>query len=369
MCTKILSFLAALLWAGVACAQTEFSPDTGINFGSWHKSFQGAPAGPTCLVPSKVTSLTPDPTRCHVYGIQLGTSLTINNPRPGTLLPGEPQVFELQQPGTGSAVTPSVGTSYHLPGGVTSLSGLLSTANSLRDLWSCQGSVLDTPPQLECQNPSQNIGPTSGFQLVAHTSCAAASGCTTSGVNTSGANLVVAVGTGCATTAPTISDSSSNSYSAAGSFQGAGPGVEIFYVSSPTTSASQTFSINACNGSSSFATLEITAWSGALSSSPLDQTNGGSTSSSVTTFQPGSITPSVSNALIIAGATTGQTASGSASSINSGFTISDQNGFSNAVNYAGMMAYLVQSSAAAVNPTWTFPGSGPAAAAIASFKP
>ena len=212
----LLGLLLALLWAGCGWAQSEFSPDTGSNFGARHSSFQGAPAGPTCIISGSVTTLTPDPTRCHVYGVQLGTSLTIKNPPPGTLLPGEPQVFELQQPSTGSTITPVIGTNYHLPGGASSLSGLLSTALGMRDLWSCQGSVLDSPSQLECQNPTLNIGPLP--TIVAHSASSAYCNQSTSATTCSSQPITLAAGTtlaifdfacannGCtAGTAPTVS--------------------------------------------------------------------------------------------------------------------------------------------------------------------
>jgi hypothetical protein len=91
-------------------------------------------------------------------------------------------------------------------------------------------------------------------------------------------------------------------------------------------------------------------------SSPLDQTSGVySGTASLTTLQPGSLTPSqASNNLIIAneGNFVG-TGTGATASINLGFTITNQD-LSTYGGYCGSgLAYLVQAVSAAINPTWT----------------
>ena len=111
-------------------------------------------------------------------------------------------------------------------------------------------------------------------------------------------------------------------------------------------------------------TIFVQAWGGADLTAPFDQQNG-NTAASGTTYQPGSVTPGSANELIVSllfGAGSGTT------TIDSSFTISDQLA-STANAMAGGMAYLIQTSAAAVNPTWTRGGIGNVGpASIATFK-
>jgi len=70
-----------------------------------------------------------------------------------------------------------------------------------------------------------------------------------------------------------------------------------------------------------------------------------------TTIQPGTLTPANNNGLLVTFVTSWNTGS---LSIDSGFTLVDQGSFVLYANYSVGSAYLVQSTAAAVNPTWTF---------------
>ena len=90
-------------------------------------------------------------------------------------------------------------------------------------------------------------------------------------------------------------------------------------------------------------------------------TTGGSS-----TIATGSVTPSQANELIIATACHDSIYT---STVNSSFTISDDNQGAGSAAYGSTMAYLIQGSAGAVNPI--FAGEGSAhfwAAAIATFK-
>jgi hypothetical protein len=108
----------------------------------------------------------------------------------------------------------------------------------------------------------------------------------------------------------------------------------------------------------------VAAFSGVIASSPFDVENG-TGSSSASSLQPGSIMPSQNNKLVIAAVASGN--NGSPFSINGGFTKNeDEPGAGNTFDVA--MAYLIQTSAAAANPTWTASATVDIAAAIASFK-
>lgn len=190
------------------------------------------------------------------------------------------------------------------------------------------------------------------WTLISHTSVV---GSTTPAIITTGADLIVV------TTVPdngaTITDSKSNTWTA---LTAQNATVRIYYVHNPTVGSGHTFSATAGNG-----VIMVEAWAGSITS-PFDQQNGGFTASLVTTFQVGSITPGVSTELVVTGIGLGGNAS--SPTIDSGMTVSDsQNGVSG-VSYGGGMAYIVQSAATPINPTWSWTNTTGPAAVIASFK-
>jgi hypothetical protein len=209
------------------------------------------------------------------------------------------------------------------------------------------------------------------YSLIAHTSVNGnvSTTITTPAINTTGANLIVAVFSWyTAGTKPTLSDSSGNTWLVARNDDNIANGgsLSISYVQAPTVSASHTFTIT---GTNNFSTLFIEAWSGSAAS-PLDQTNEASSGgSSVSSQQTGSVTPGQANELLIAGLVNGGSTSTSFA-INSGFTIPDAvNPGTSGQNYGAGAAYFVQGAAAAINPTWSWTTAQITAASIATFKP
>lgn len=119
------------------------------------------------------------------------------------------------------------------------------------------------------------------------------------------------------------------------------------------------------SGASTFSGSQLTAWSGA-NSSPVDQQNGATGSG--TTQATGSITPSQDNCLIIAHGTFAAAPQASYT-IDSGMTVTGGVSFSVGVNEGSAQAYKVQTTAAAINPTWDPQTIAMAmCATIASFK-
>jgi len=118
------------------------------------------------------------------------------------------------------------------------------------------------------------------------------------------------------------------------------------------------------NGSS--ASIHMMAWAGATAS-PLDQTSGAFAAG--TSSQPGSVTPTQAHELLVSCLTNAGDTSNSSRSINGGFTISGQVG-DNPAAYSNSVAgaYLLQTTATAANPTWSFPQYNAANAVIATFK-
>lgn len=108
------------------------------------------------------------------------------------------------------------------------------------------------------------------------------------------------------------------------------------------------------------------AFGSTLTSGPLDQQNG-TTNSSASTIQPGSVTPSIGGELVVASCAGTLAAS---YSISAGFTGLVSLPFMGGTNYGGAFAYQIQTTATPVNPTWTITG-GPAslATSIGTFKP
>lgn len=203
------------------------------------------------------------------------------------------------------------------------------------------------------------------YSLVSHThTTGGVTGGSSPAINTVGATLLV-FSVSYLVNNPVVSDSLGNTFTlAVDSGTNAGnQGKRIYYCLNPITGASDIFTIGT-SGGNVLAVGEITAWSGAAASSVLGPTNS-ALAPTATTLQPGSVTPTQNGSLIITGVTSQNTGS---VTINSGFTITDQEPLTGGVSYSGAQAYLIQGTAGAVNPTW----SGltlTSAAAIAVFKP
>jgi hypothetical protein len=136
--------------------------------------------------------------------------------------------------------------------------------------------------------------------------------------------------------------------------------IQLHYCQGFVGNGSHTFSTT---GTGSYSNAHVIAFSGGATSGGPDQSNNGTTTGS--TIQPGSVDPSPEdNELVIVGA------SGCVppSSISSPYTITteDANGGS---GFAGGIAYAIQTTATATNPTWTTgDASGSGVAVIATFK-
>lgn len=206
----------------------------------------------------------------------------------------------------------------------------------------------------------------SGYSFVTGTAASAnGSSPTTSGVNTTGVDLmIVAIGwfnSGQSTTAPTITDSKSNTWTALTVRNtGVNLGTVLYYSRVTSVGSGHTFTLSG----QTYSSICVAGFSGSISS-PFDQENGYGTSP-VTTIQPGSVTPSNDNQLVVSGLASGGV--GYSYSINSSFTIAVQDSGSPSSSFPCGLAYKIQTSAAAVNPTWTLSNSTQAAAAIGTFK-
>lgn len=192
--------------------------------------------------------------------------------------------------------------------------------------------------------------------LVAHAGAASAnsSTATTAGIDTTGANLLVAsiafIDFGGSNV---VTDSNGNTWTALTEFGGSGASraEKMFYCVNPTVGAGHTFT-----GSAPFPSVCVAAFSGA-DSTPFDQESG-----AVGSVQPGSITPAGDNELFVTGIAC--TDAGT-QTIDQGFSVTDSVG-NGANNIGCALAYLIQTTGAAQNPSWN-PGSS-GRTAMATFK-
>lgn len=186
---------------------------------------------------------------------------------------------------------------------------------------------------------------------------------TTAAINTTGADLIVLEVSDYLLDSPsTISDSKGNTWTTLTTYDsGQFNRSRLMYVKNPTVGSGHTFTATTTTG---YPSIAVQAWSGAHLTSPFDQQNG-SGFFAATSIQPGSITPTENNELVVTGV--GSLIVG-AVSVNGGFTISDQVDYSPGVHFAVALAHLVQTTAAAANPTWSWSGAAQGATGIASFK-
>lgn len=191
---------------------------------------------------------------------------------------------------------------------------------------------------------------------------------TTTGIDTSGANLVVIAVTGYGGTAIAPTDSKSNTWTGLTLQVTTGTArSRLFYCSPCTVGSGHTFTITTTGG---YPSLAVASFSNILASSPSDVETGAITNSG-TTLSTGSITPSQNNELIVSGIAAGATGDpdgGVAKTIGAGMAIIDQVLYGGGTHLSGGLAYKVQTAATAINPAWSWAATSDAAVTIASFK-
>lgn len=189
-------------------------------------------------------------------------------------------------------------------------------------------------------------------------------GGTSSALNTSGADIIfVGVSSYQANAQPTLTDSKSNTWTALTASEYSGlVRTRIYYCVGPTVGSGHTFALS---GAASYSGVGVAAFSGGKQTSPFDVEAGANNAS--TSHQSGSVTPSEDNEIVIASVST-EISSGSWSP-NGGFTLVGAVNFSGGAYWGLGLAYLIQTSAAAANPTWSgWSGSLAMAGTNATFK-
>lgn len=212
--------------------------------------------------------------------------------------------------------------------------------------------------------------PTSGwaaFSVVDHVADKSGIGgsFTSAAMNSTGATgLVCGLTSYDLATEPTLSDSKGNTFTPLTVINITNLlRVRLLYVAAPSVGSGHTFTVT-ISGGNSYSSVACLALSG-MHATPFDQENGTPITPAATSAQPGSVTPSVDNEILITvmGFDDGE----SSATIDSSFTISDQIN-ANYYWWGIALAYKIQTTAGAENPTWSWTGSTRAVSAIASFK-
>lgn len=180
---------------------------------------------------------------------------------------------------------------------------------------------------------------------------------TTDAINTTGANLIVIVVASDNGTTPT--DNKGNTFLLCNDRVQGFSELAMFYLYNPAVGSGHTFSQTQTYGA-----IFVAAFSGAIIT-PLDLDLDNVTASG-TSLATGSGTPSQNNELVVMGINIG--GSNSTHSVNGGFTLLDHIDGVNGVNYGGGLAYLIQTAAASVNPTYSWTTANEAAIGLNSFK-
>lgn len=191
------------------------------------------------------------------------------------------------------------------------------------------------------------------------------SGVTTDVKDTTAADLIVIyIADYAAATANSVSDSKSNTWTPRTAYTSAGTAARgrFFYCQAPATDANHTFTYSGAN--TNFPSIHV-LWASGSKASPYDTENGagGSTSSA----QTGSVSPAEDNELLVTGATIWQMATGTPT-IDFSFTVGSFSYIVPGSGFGGGIGYLVETSAASKNPTWSFTGAVDSVAVIATFK-
>lgn len=205
--------------------------------------------------------------------------------------------------------------------------------------------------------------------LVDHKVCSiSGSSCTTAAMNNTGATVLVAYNS-CldngSVDPSVVTDSSGNTWSKLTGQTATGSNVvngTLWYVIGPVVTSSQTVTLSMISVA---CTLFAASFNGTLTTGAVDQSNGATSGSNLTqsTIQPGSITPGANGELLVTGLGVYclTNCSTPVVGIDTGFTLIDSTNANSVVD--GGLAYFVQSSAAAINPTWS---AGPVSAGIVS---
>jgi hypothetical protein len=191
---------------------------------------------------------------------------------------------------------------------------------------------------------------------------------TTTAADTTGADLIIIACSSYSPNAvPNESDNQSNTYTDLTEYTDTTGGIRLHYKVNPTTNASHTFT---CSATNSFPATLVAWFSGSYTAGdPFGQQNGaGFNSGSSSPQSVGSITPSEDNMLVVSAVSWDAGATSAYTTSTGGLTVA-QNQAKSGNAEGGALAYVIQTTAAAINPSWSWSGgTSNLAGTVASFK-
>jgi hypothetical protein len=207
------------------------------------------------------------------------------------------------------------------------------------------------------------------WTIVAHSiqgSAGSSSGFTSTGVDTTGVDLIIlALSGGNNGIAISSTDSKGNTVTQVVSAAAFGATTAIYYTKNPTVGSGHTWTVTASGTGTS---LAIFGLSGSDTSQNFDQSNGAS-GGFTSPGSPGSITPSLDGEIVVTAAGSGGLGSTFSISGGGGYTIEDQiAGVAGNMSTGLALAYQIQTTKTATNPSWTDSANGLSGLVIASFE-
>ena len=200
--------------------------------------------------------------------------------------------------------------------------------------------------------------------LVAQTSLAAPNTTTTTGIDTTRADLIVVCHTQYSgAQVATLSDSYGNTWIGTTARTTSVAFVRIYYCRATSVGINHTFTLTTL-GNNTYGTLEVAAFEGSKLS-PFD-VEMGITSTSATSLTVGPVTPAQDGSLIVTGLCATDGSSGM--TVNSPFVLTNAVNWVSGVNESGALGYSVQSRAGAISATWNWSGASHGAASVVVFS-
>lgn len=187
---------------------------------------------------------------------------------------------------------------------------------------------------------------------------------TTGSLDTTGMDIIWIHVAHFSTSVPVVSDSKGNTYThIVTSPVDSSARSSLYRCEGPTVGTGHTFSVDTTATGPGYPAIAVLASSGRRTAGAYNSQNT-SRFDNASTVQPGSITPEEDNEILITGAAC---FTPDVSSINSGFT-AYTTAYSAANAISGGIAYKIQTTAGAENPTWTMTGATSPGATMAAFR-
>ena len=180
-------------------------------------------------------------------------------------------------------------------------------------------------------------------------------------VNTTGATMIVVQGGDSGTSFVALSDTAANTFTTirTDTYPTIPTRLTAYYVTNPITSGSDVFTFTSSVGQPSIC---VSAWTG-NGTYPVDVQSGANGSFS-TSANPGSITPTGNNEMVLTSVVPKN--DGSSPTVSAGFSVIGALASSPGNSVSMAMAYKIQATPSALNPTWSF-ATSPYAVNIIAF--